>query len=330
MSAFAETLAVAWKEAGIDVCTVQSVTGTRLTAGNGKIRGHSPKEYLAHDLTTVKIFQCLYVDDGAFIFSSRDNLIQGVSLIHHHFARLGLEMHIGCGTTPSKTECVFFPPMRFFSSMLPPNLIQETGVSDDTLNHDINEALTKTKQQQEETMKQHRAGEELLYDNLEETAPIPVSDRQVTFCRHVKYLGSYVSFCLYNDYDIDKRITDASQAMGAIKTMWDCPHLELWSKYLLFRSTPMNILLWGCKTWSMRKALANKLKIFLHCSIRRFLHVSITRVKEERIRNEHVRRMFYDIPCIGNMIAARQMDFIGKNICAPPHSSSATDADGML
>ena len=116
MSAFAETLEVAWKEAGIDVCTVRSVTGTRLTAGN-----------LARDLTAVKIFQCLYVDDGAFISSSRDNLIQGIDLIHHHFARLDLEMHIGRGTTPSKMECVFFPPPIFFSSMLPPDLIQETA-----------------------------------------------------------------------------------------------------------------------------------------------------------------------------------------------------------
>ena len=318
MSAFAETLEVAWKEAGIEVCTVRSVTGTKLAAGNGKIRGHSPKEYLAHNLTAVEIFQCLYVDDGAFIFSSRDNLIRGIDLIYHHFARFGLEMHIGRGTTPSKTECVFFPPPRFFSSMLPPALIQETDEFDDSLNHNIYDALTETEQQQEETMKQRRAREELLYDNLEETAPIPVSDGQVTFCRHFKYLGSYVSFCLCDDFDIDKRIAAASQAMGALKTMWDCPHLELWSKYLLFRSTPMNILLWGCETWSMRKALANKLEVFLHRSIRRILHVSITRVKEERIRNEHVRRMFYDIPRIGNMIAARQMDFIGKIVRASP------------
>jgi len=226
MSAFAETLEVAWKEAGIDVCTVRSVAGTRLTAGNRKIQGHSPKEYLAHDLTTVEIFQCLYVDDGAFIFSSRDNLIRGIDLIRHHFARLGLEMHIGRGTAPSKMECVFFPPLGFFSSMLPPDLIQETDESDDTLNHDINEALTKTEQQQEETMKQHRAREELLYNNLEETSPIPVSGGQVTFCCHFKYLGSYVSFCLCNDYDIDKCIGAASQAMGALKTMWDCPHLD--------------------------------------------------------------------------------------------------------
>ena len=157
MSAFAETLEVAWKEAGIDVCTVRSVTGTRLTAGNGKIRGHSPKEYLAHDLTAIEIFQCLYVDDGAFIFSSRDNLTQGISLIHYHFVRLGFEMHIGRGTTPSKMECVFFPPPRFFSLMFPPDLIQETNKSDDTLNHDINETLTETEQQREEMMKQCRA-----------------------------------------------------------------------------------------------------------------------------------------------------------------------------
>jgi hypothetical protein len=243
MSAFAETLEVAWKEAGINVCTVRSVTGARLTAGNGKVRGHSPKEYLARDLTAVKIFQCLYIDNGAFIFSSRDNLIQGIELIHHHFARLGLKMHIGRGTTPSKTECVFFPPPRFFSSMLPPALLQNTDKIDDTLNHDINNALTESEQQQEETMKQCRAQEELLYDNLKETAPIPVSDGQVTFCRHFKYRDSYVSFCLCDDYDIDKCIAAASQSMVALKTMWNCPHMEIWSKCLLFRSTPMNILL---------------------------------------------------------------------------------------
>jgi hypothetical protein len=95
MSAFAETLKVALKEAGIDVCAVRLVIEARLTAGNGKVRGHSPKEYLAHDLTAAKIFQCLYVDDGTFIFSIRNSLIQGIELVHHHFTQLGLEMHIG-------------------------------------------------------------------------------------------------------------------------------------------------------------------------------------------------------------------------------------------
>ena len=46
--------------------------------------------------------------------------------------------------------------------MLPPALIQEPGEFDDSLNHNIYNALTEIEQQQEETMKQRRAREELL------------------------------------------------------------------------------------------------------------------------------------------------------------------------
>jgi hypothetical protein len=66
----------------------------------------------------------------------------------------------------------------------------------------------------------------MLYDALEETKPMEINDGYVTFCRHFKYLGSYVSFGLCDDYDINKRITSASQAMGALKRVWDSPHLE--------------------------------------------------------------------------------------------------------
>ena len=61
-------------------------------------------------LTAYEILQCLYVDDGAFPFGSREDLKQGMELVFPHFGRFGLEMHIGRGASPSKTECVFFPP----------------------------------------------------------------------------------------------------------------------------------------------------------------------------------------------------------------------------
>jgi hypothetical protein len=109
----------------------------------------------------------------------------------------------------------------------------------------------------------------------------------------------------------------ATQLMGALKNVWNLPHLDIWSKYLLFRAIPMNLLLWGCKTWLMQKVLSNKLEVFLHRNIRRILRVSMTKVREERIQNEHVRRMFYDIPRVSNMIAARQLDFIRKSIRGP-------------
>jgi hypothetical protein len=114
MSAFAETLKTEWKNDGIGVCTVQSVIGETLLAGKGKLRGHLPKDYLSQGLTAVKILQCLCVDDGAFKFASRTDSKKGLTLIHKHFKQLGLEMHIGQGEKPSKTECVFFPPPPIF------------------------------------------------------------------------------------------------------------------------------------------------------------------------------------------------------------------------
>ena len=119
MSAFAETLEAEWKRERIGVCTVRSFVGSSLTSGKGKLRGHLPKEYLSRDLTAVEIFQCLYVDDGAFIFNSRADMTRGLALLYRHFGRLGLEMHIGRGTAALKTECVFSPPPSFFDSCLP-------------------------------------------------------------------------------------------------------------------------------------------------------------------------------------------------------------------
>jgi hypothetical protein len=98
-------------------------------------------------------------------------------------------------------------------------------------------------------VQQRRECKEALYDKLKETQPIKIDNSQVTFCRHFKYLGSYISFGLTDNYDIKKRLTLASQSMGALKCVWGSPHLEIWSKYLLFRTIPMNLPLGGYKTW---------------------------------------------------------------------------------
>ncbi len=76
----------------------------------------------------------------------------------------------------------------------------------------------------------------------------------------------------------------------------------------------------------MRKSLSNKLEVFLHQNIQRIVRVSMTRVCEEGTQNQHGRRMFYNIPCVCNMIAARRLDFIGKAVCGP----SDRNVDRML
>jgi hypothetical protein len=136
-------------------------------------------------------------------------------------------------------------------------------------------ALTNDERQAEQNEGSRCKYEEDLYDQLDETQPIQVEDGYVTFCCHFKYLGSFISFGLCDDYNIEKQVTAATQSMGALKTVWDSPHLDIWSKYLLFRAIPMNLLLWGCETWLIRKALSNKLEVFLHRNIWRILCISM-------------------------------------------------------
>eukprot|EP00978_Attheya_sp_CCMP212_P016715 scaffold44003_cov57-Attheya_sp.AAC.1 len=58
------------------------------------------------------LFYFLYVDDGAMLFDTREDLAKGTQLLFSHFARFGLEMHIGIGDKKSKTECVHFPAVN--------------------------------------------------------------------------------------------------------------------------------------------------------------------------------------------------------------------------
>jgi hypothetical protein len=59
MSVFAKTLETEWKNAGIGVYMVQSGIGENLLAGEAKLRGHLPKDYLSQELIAVEILQTL-------------------------------------------------------------------------------------------------------------------------------------------------------------------------------------------------------------------------------------------------------------------------------
>ena len=82
----------------------------------GKLTGH--KKNNLEQGTLLDLFCVLYVNDGAFTFEDRDQLRRGPNLIYQHFAKFGLDMHIGKGKKASKTECVFFPPPGFLRRKL--------------------------------------------------------------------------------------------------------------------------------------------------------------------------------------------------------------------
>ena len=78
--------------------------------------------------------------------------------------------------------------------------------------------------------------------------------------------------------------------------------MDLKSKYLVFAVIPCNLLLWGSESWDLCTSLLSKLEDFLQRSVRRILGITMTELKEERIRNAEVRERFFKTPTIQNQI----------------------------
>ena len=51
--------------------------------------------------------QTLYVDDGAFIFNSREDPIKGISIVNAQFKKVGMAMHIRKKVKPLKHNAYF-------------------------------------------------------------------------------------------------------------------------------------------------------------------------------------------------------------------------------
>ena len=134
------------------------------------------------------------------------------------------------------------------------------------LSQPLRKKKQKEKKETREAARQRRI--DAKYDALPATQQIEVADGYVTFCRTFKYLGSRISYNLRDDADIEARLAAANQSMGALKEVWRNPHLDTYSKYLLFCAIPVNLLLWGCENWSLRQDLLRQLEVFLHRSIR--------------------------------------------------------------
>ena len=63
-------------------------------------------------VTSFDFWASLFADDCAVLFNSRMELISGTQHLFHHLRKFGLEMHVGRGTTASKTEAMYCPKPR--------------------------------------------------------------------------------------------------------------------------------------------------------------------------------------------------------------------------
>ena len=122
-----------------------------------------------------------------------------------------------------------------------------------------------------------------------------------------------------DDYDIESRIMSATKAMGDLKTFWYNPHVDNYSKYLIFRYILMNLIILGCEAWSCCATLKSKLEVFIHFHSIQMFKMSMFQVKDDHIHRSDIQEMLCIIPSVENMITSRQLLFIGCVIWYPSY-----------
>ena len=60
-------------------------------------------------MTSFELFASLFAGDFAIFFETREDMVTGTSYLFSHLRKFGLKMHVGSGTTASKTEAMYYP-----------------------------------------------------------------------------------------------------------------------------------------------------------------------------------------------------------------------------
>ena len=110
-----------------------------------------------------------------------------------------------------------------------------------------------------------------------------------SYCNTFKYLGTIFTQLLKDDLDIQWWIT---QVYGVFATM-NCvlcnrdttAKLQIWIDH----STVINILLWSCESWALKRELRQKLEFCHHRFQRKMVTITIYKVKDHQISNKNVR-----------------------------------------
>ena len=101
MQAAMETMT--WPVAEPQFCTAKEGEPARL---------HGERSTRKRGARCFQLPPSLFADDCAVVFENRNDMEVGMTYMIKHLSRFGLMVHVGRGTTSSKTECMFFPRPR--------------------------------------------------------------------------------------------------------------------------------------------------------------------------------------------------------------------------
>ena len=212
-------------------------------------------------------------------------------------------MHISRGDTSSKTECVFLLQLDFFS---PPNIIQYENTDTNCIAPRNDKKIALSLEQMDK-----------VYGDFNETHRTEIGDGFFDFTKHFKYFGSFISYHMRDEYDIEQQIAEGSKAMRASSGFWNNDQVDMFHKYRICMTILENLLLSECESWALKESSLDKLDIFFHRSIRKTMNIKMIEVRDRKQAMKSCPDTLYHIPNIRALIAIRQGRLIGKVLKDP-------------
>ena len=119
---------------------------------------------------------------------------------------------------------------------------------------------------------------EVLYQPARGNAYTPpaifIEGTQLKAVELFKYLGSMVSSNASHDAEITARIARATSAFGRLtKRLWNNRNIRVDTKISVYKATVITSLLFGCETWTLRKAHLAQLERFHQTSLRKIARI---------------------------------------------------------
>ena len=126
--------------------------------------------------------------------------------------------------------------------------------------------------------------------NVRDLTPIQLRlGGHVTYTSEFKYLGSWISWDLKDTLDIQRRITAASKAYGALKTpVFRNRDVGPRVKKQLYETFVLPSLLYGCEAWAITEADYDKLRVWHMARARDMANVKLWQVRQYHISNQQV------------------------------------------
>ena len=161
--------------------------------------------------------------------------------------------------------------------------------------------------------------------------PIAVEGGEICAVEEFPYLGSLIAESGRIDADVERRVSQASRAFGALrKAVFLDKDLTLATKRKIYRAYVLSDLLYGAELWIPLRKHLKKVNTFHHRCIRTVLGISNRQQWSDHITMAEIRRRWRDEETAAEKIKKRRLEWLGHLARMPNHRMPKSALFGWL